>query len=275
MKRYPPVPHVEDAPADLLDGGHLWLQELLDGAHLRFQLRQSGELRFGDRTRIFDDGSIPEAYDHAVRYVRERLDREALRSAVDDVESIVFFAEAMYRQSVDYAFYRTPPVLGFDVFDADRGRFLPPDGVERVYERLGLRPVNTFEKEVRATDFSVDSESIPESAWRDGPAAGLFVRDKTGNRAKLPNPEIEWDVDPEPLEGTAETLAERYATDSRLDRIAHEADAVSFETLYGQTLEEIRREIHPRLSHGQTTIDPGEFRAAVAARTRRWLADRE
>lgn len=277
MKRYPPVPHVEDAP-ELFDGGHLWVQELLDGAHLRFRMRASGAIEFGDGEGPFR-GEVPLAYEHAVRHVRQRLDREALRAAIDDVETVTFFAEAMHRQSLDYEFDRTPSVLGVDIWDDDREAFLPPDGVERVFERLGLRVVNTFQKEVRASDFDIDPEAIPESAWRDGPAAGVFIRNKTGKRGKLPNPEIEFDTDPEPLEATAEEVAARYVTDERLRRIATDVaerdGTVGFETLFDRVFEAILREIHAQLCHGQTTIEVREFRSAVAERTRAWLADRE
>ena len=274
VKTYPPVPHVEDAP-DLFEGGHLWLQELLDGAHLRFRLRPSGALEFGDSRRTFRDGEVPLAYRHAVRHVRETLDRGALRRAVDDPGAVVFFAEAMHRQSVDYEWHRTPSVLGFDVWDGDAERFLAPDAVEGVFERLGLRPVNAVRKEVRATDFDPDPGAVPESAWRDGPAAGLFVRNKTGGRATLPNPAVETGVDPEPLSGSAEELAERYATDERLrrvaDRLAAREGAVTFESLFERVVESVLREAHGRLTHDRTAVEMGAFRSAVAARVRAWL----
>ena len=274
MKSYPPVPHVDDAP-ELFEGGHLWLQELLDGAHLRFRLEDSGALRFGDSRRTFRDGEVPLAYRHAVRQVRETLDRRALRAAVDDPTAVVFFAEAMHRRSVDYEWHRTPHVLGFDVWDGDAERFLPPDAVERVYEKLGLRPVNAFRKEVRAADFDPDPGAIPASAWRDGPAAGLFVRNKTGGRAKLPNPAVETDVDPEPLSGSAEGLADRYVTDERLRRVAGDLEGVAFDPLFEGVVESVLREAGERFAHEGTTVDLGEFRSVVAERTRAWLADRD
>lgn len=278
VKRYPSVPYVEDAPA-LLDGGHLWVQELLDGAHLRFRMEPSGALRFGDRERVFRDGDVPLAYEHAVRHVRESLDRAALRAAVDDVGSVVFFAEAMHRQAVAYDWLRMPSVLGVDVWNEDSGRFLPPDAVEQIYERLGLEPVNTFEKEVRAADFQPASATFPQSAWRDGPAAGLFLRNKTGGRSKLPNPAVDLDADPAPLTETAEVLAARYADDERLRRVAEVVEtregAVTFESLFDRAFESILRETHVRLDHGQTTVDVGEFRSAVAARCRAWLAEQD
>jgi hypothetical protein len=281
VKTYPPVPSVDDPGEvdDVFGGGHLWVQELLDGGHLRFRMAPSGALRFGDRDRTFRDGEVPLAYEHAVRHVREELDRGALREALEDPSSVVFFAEAIHRRAVDYDWHRTPSVLGFDVWDDDAGRFLPPDAVERVYGRLGLEPVDTFRKEVRAADFDADQDAIPASAWRDGPAAGLFLRSKTGERATLRNPAVDLEDDPEPLEGSAEELAGRYVTDERLRRVAADLEArdvgVGFDALFDRVYLLVLRAIHGRLTHGRTTVEVSEFRSAVAARTREWLADHD
>ena len=275
MKRYPPVPHVDSAPEGLFESGHLWVQELIDGAQLRFRLRASGPLEFGDNRRQFGDDP-PEPYRHAVRHVRETLDRAALRGAVNDVETVVFVGKATHRQAVDYEFGRMPPVLGLDVWDADRGAFLPPDGVERVYDRLGLATVNTFDREVRASDFDADPDAIPDSAWYDGPAAGVVLRNKTGDRAKLPNPAVDRSVDPEPLEGDATALADRYVTDELLRRVRADLPTDREPTsgaLFERTYEAILRRAHGRLLHSQTNLDVGAFRSAVARRVREWCGE--
>jgi len=80
VKTYPPVPRVEEAPEELFESGHLWVQELIDGAQLRFRLRESGVVEFADNRRSFGE-EPPLVFRHAVRHVRETLDREALRSA--------------------------------------------------------------------------------------------------------------------------------------------------------------------------------------------------
>ncbi|MFW5963671.1 MAG: hypothetical protein ACOCQM_02305 [Natronomonas sp.] len=277
MKPHPSTPAIGDAPGALLDGGHLWIQELLDGAPFRFRLRSSGVVEVGDGQRRFGDGEVPIPYEHAVRHVRANLDREALRRAVDDVASVTFLGVAMHHQTVDYDWYRTPSVLGVDVFDADRDRYLTPDAVEGVYERLGLESINNFEKEVRALDFDPETVSIPGSAYYDGPAAGLLIRDKTGNRASVSNPDVELDVEPEQLSVSAEEAAERYATDRRFDRVATtlraEGRTVTVDALFERTVESILRAVHDRLLHPESTVEMGAFRSAVAARVRAWLSE--
>lgn len=276
MKRHPPTPELADAPEALLDGGHLWVQEHLDGPPFRFRLRSTGGIETGDGERRFRDGEVPLPYEHAVRHVREHLDRAALRDAVDDVASVTFLAVAMHRQGVDYDWHRTPSVVGVDVFDADRDRYLPPDGVETVYERLGLESVTTFRKEVRAVDFDPTDATMPDSAYYDGPVAGLLIRDKTGNRAVISNPAVESAVDPEPLSMSAEEAADRYATDRRFRRAARslEADgrAVTVDALFERTVESVLRAAHDRLLHPESAVEWSAFRSAVAARTRAWLS---
>jgi hypothetical protein len=276
MKAYPPIPRVENAPEELLESGHLWLTEKIDGAILRIQLQASGLIRVGDRNRVYDDPeSIPEPYRHAVRHVRERLDREALRAAVDDVESVVLFGEATHYHTIEYDWDRIPPFLGFDVWSGEMGSFQPPDAAERIFDRLGLTPVNAVERELNTRDFDPDSYTVPESAWYDGPAAGVVIRNKSGGRGKLLHPDFREREKPSPFEVSAKELADILATDRRFEKITAQlrthSEAVSFETLYERTLESIVREEHRRLFHDDSPVDMSEFRSAVAERTQRFL----
>ncbi|WP_458210823.1 RNA ligase family protein [Haladaptatus sp. NG-SE-30] len=282
MQDFPSVPSVDDAPPELFEGGHLWIQEDIDGASLRFQLQGSGLLRFGDEERVFDPESIPAPYQHVVRHVRENLDREAVRTATDDVESVVFFGVATRHQTIDYDWNRIPSFLGFDVWTGDKERFLPPDAVERIYTRLGLDPVNTFEKEARAVDFDPESYEMPRSAWYDGTPKGVVIRNKTGQRAKLPVPRFEddaprFEADPDsvPTDTPAAELAARYATNRRIasvvESVKKSGRPVSVESVYERVLEDIYREEYATLFHDRTSVDMQEFRSEVAAQTRRFV----
>ena len=284
MKQYPPVPRAEEAPADLFDSGHLWIQERIDGIHVRFRLRDSGVLEFGGRERVYgaDTDDIPAPYHHAVRHVRERFDREALRNSVPEPSSVVFFGEATVRRAIDYDWDRTPSVLGFDVWDTSEGRFLPPDSVERIYDRFGLEPVNTFRKEVRATDFDPESYELPDSAWADGPAAGVVVRNKTGQRATIPHPDFDAADEAPPedapdADSLADELAEEFATRQRVENVVRELEAnerpVTFDPVYERVVETIAREEHHRLFHERSPVDLSAFRSAVAAKVRQFFGD--
>ncbi|WP_226005326.1 RNA ligase family protein [Natrinema salinisoli] len=279
MKEYPSIPHAANAPDECFDDGHLWLLEKIDGAQLRFQLLESGLIRFGDRDRWYTDpAAIPDPYQHAVRHVRERLDRDALRRAVDDVETIVFFGEATHRHAIDYDWDRLPSFLGFDIWSAETDRFYPPDTVERIFDRIGLRPVNAFERERHTRDFDPESYTVPQSKWYDGPAEGVIIRNKRGQRAKLLHPTVR-DVDESvPVDAAAPALAAEYATDRRIQKVATELEdrghPVTFETLYERVLEDIVREEHAQLYRGDGTVDLEPFRSAVGRLVRRFLENR-
>jgi len=280
MKQFPSIPRVANAPEGLLDEGHLWLLEKVDGANFRFQLRSSGLLRFGDRSRVYDDpDAVPDPYQHAVRHVREQLDREALRRAVDDVEALVFFGEAMHHHTVDYDWDRTPSFLGFDVWSTGKGAFYPPETVQQVFERLGLEPVNAVERELPARDFDPGSYTVPRSAWYDGPTEGVVVRNKRGQRAKLLHPDFREVDETIPVDAPAEELARKYATPRRFEKLAGKlrdrGQPVTFERLFERVVEDVVREEHKQLYHGDEPVDMEAFRSEVAALTRAYLGDIE
>ncbi|PSQ35123.1 hypothetical protein BRD11_03000 [Halobacteriales archaeon SW_12_69_24] len=274
MKSYPPVPRVDDAPATLLESGHLWLQEYVDGGQLRFQLRDTGALRFGDARRPFGE-DVPRRYRHAVRHVRAHLDRAALRAAVDDVETVTFVGVSTHRRAVPYDLARIPSVLGVDIWDDDRAEFLPPDEVERVFDRLGLAAVNTFDREVRAADFDPTPDAVPASAWYNGPAAGVVLRNKTGDVATLINPAVSREPSFEPLEGDGDAVVDRLVTDAVMRRVVDGLPAdrePTAEALFDRVEEELWRAHHGRLAHHETEVDPGAVAAAVGRRVGEWLA---
>jgi len=196
MRRFPPLPDLDDeeAPDDVLEG-HLWLLELIDGSGLRFRMDDSGLLRFGGPEATYADlDAVPLALRSAVRCVRDRFDREALRSAVDDPAGVTFFGVATHRRGTDYDWDRLPSFLGTDVWvggggEADAGTtdgaFRPPDSVAAIFDGVGLDPVNAVAREVNARDFDPDRYAVPASAWRDGPAAGVVVRNKRGGRGRI------------------------------------------------------------------------------------------
>lgn len=267
MRGFPPLPDVADAPASLLDG-HVWLQEWVEGALLRVQLRDSGLLVFGDDERVFDDA--PLGYQHAVRHVRDQFERDALRSALDDVESAVFFGIATRKQHRDYDWHRLPPFLGFDVYDGRDDRFLPPDSVERLYDRLGLDPLHAVLKELRGSDFDPDSYEIPESAWREGRAAGVLVRNKTGDRATLlASPAL--DADPDPFTADPADVAAELVTDERFERACASVSSGGSDAVAQRVLEIGAREEYSRLLGPDASVDVDSLRSAIGAQVRRRL----
>lgn len=328
MRSFPPLPDVSDSDrsGDLLDG-HLWLLELIDGTGLRFRMDESGLLRFGDPERVFETvEAVPLALRPAIAHVRGRFDREALRDSVDDPAGIVFFGVATHHRGTDYEWDRIPPFLGTDVWsestaesaestaktagstkstaeptatasDGASGAFRPPDAVAAIFDGVGLDSVNAIEREVNARDFDPGAYEIPESAWYDGPAAGVVVRNKRGGRGKMVAA-----VDDEATrerggedrgerggEAPAElgddghedptALATGAVTSDRLERAAdaieRRGEPVRVDALADRVVESVARETRVRFDEDTPVgIDTDRFRTAVAERARAFLDER-
>jgi len=266
-------PRLDPDPDRAVRRGHLWLREYVVGAGLRFSLGRDGRLTFGDTERVFD-GDVPLGLRFAVRHVRERLDRDALRGAVDDPDRVVMYGVATRFEGVPYQFDRLPPVLGTEIHDGSRGELLPVDAADRAFRRLGLDPVNAVAKELNARDFDPDRYELPASEWYPGPIAGVVVRNRDGRRGLLAHPAY----DPEDRPPTVEEVddAADLLTEARLEAVVESlVDAgrpVSAERTVEHALDRVVREEYARLYRdGSLVVDDRAFRSAVAERTRRWL----
>lgn len=296
MHPVPPLPDIREvADGDVLDG-HLWLLELVDGTRLRFRMDDSGLLRFGDAETTYDDpDAVPLPLRPAVRWVRERFDREALRDAVPTPERVEFFGVATHHCGTDYDWERLPPFLGADVWigsesDPADGAFRPPDAAAAIFEGIGLEPINAVAREVNARDFDPDGYAVPASAWRDGPAAGVVVRNKRGGRAKLAAgessgrsdaPDSESAPEPESVDEPAavaepdaapEAVATAHATDERVERaiaaLSRQGATPAVDAVVERVIETIARETPVRFGGGGRGVDPERLRASVRDRVR-------
>lgn len=263
MQPFPETPPADDVP----ESGHLWLLEAVDGLPLRFALDDAGTLGFAAEQRPFDPWDEPMAYRHAARHVREAFDVDALRAAADAPDEYVFYGVATTRQGVDYDWPRTPSFLLADVWDGEA--YLPPDVVAGGAERLGLSSLPAVEKELPARDFHPDRFAVPDSAFHDGPAAGVVVRDKTGYRGRIDGPtDGSPDVDPT----DAVDLAASVVTEARIrlvvDALSTDGAPPSTDAVLDRLAEAAARERHPWLP---TDPDWRAFRSAAAERVARVL----
>ncbi|WP_435073157.1 hypothetical protein [Halorubrum sp. HHNYT27] len=303
MRRFPPLPDLDDheVPDDVLEG-HLWLLELIDGSGLRFRMDESGLLRFGGPEATYADAdAIPFALRSAVRHVRDRFDREALRRAVDDPAGVTFFGVATHRRGTDYDWDRIPPFLGTDVRvsgadEADTGTtddgFRPPDAVAAIFEGVGLDPVNAVAREVNARDFDPDRYEVPTSAWRAGPAAGVVVRNKRGGRGRIARETTGDGDDDRPESGDSadggsggatdpDELVATHAGKERFERIVasleRRGEPATVDALADRVTEAVARETSLRFGTGNSGpdgVDAARFRASVVERARTFLDDR-
>lgn len=278
VRDLPTVPSLADAPSDHLQG-HVWVQELLDGAAVRFGVADAGYLRLGDDQQVFDE--VPPALRYAERALDRAFDLGAYLDTVDEPARYTFVGVATHRRTVDYDWDRLPAVVGTAIWDGSDQRWLPPDRVEQAFDRLGPPPVTVVEKERSVEQRPLAGYDLPDSAWYDGPAAGVTFADKRGNRAKLVRDEIQATEPSVQVETTdPRALAERFVTDALIaDRAAalrERDEPVAFDRLFEAVVDRVARAHHGALFHGVTEtgavdLDWSRFRGAVAERVRRWL----
>jgi len=218
VQRFPETPPLTEDP-EL--SGHVWVQELVTGEPLRFRVAPSGLVEFGTRGEVFGSDGVPLRFGCAARSVRESLDLSALRGSVDDTESVTFFGTATLYDGLDYDWSELPAFVGVDVWSDEKDGYLTPDAASKAYSSLGLTPLPAFEKETAAGRAPLDayaSGDLPESRFRDGPAAGVLVRDKSGGRGEARRSTPEGGADPD---GVA-----RYVTDDRIGAVLRTRDNV-------------------------------------------------
>ncbi|WP_435194513.1 hypothetical protein [Natronomonas sp. EA1] len=262
MHSIPATPALDDTA--LLDGGHLWILEAVTGAPVRFQVTDVG-LVFGDETDEFQPWGEPLPFRAAARQVRDRFDDAAFRAEVDSPDEYTFVGTATRYEGIAYDWDRLPAFLGTDIVRPD-GTVLPPDAVDRAFDRLGLTPLPPVEKETPAKHFSAERFGLPDSAWYDGPAAGLLLRNKTGGRARvdgeLPQVALAADTD----EYARET-ASRW-----LDGVISAQDAPTVETVLDRLLERLAREEYARLFEEESpAFDVKAFRSTLSEAVSRRL----
>jgi len=270
VKQCPETPALDDTEAF---SGHVWVQELPTGAAFRFTVAPSGFVTFATVDGSFAvAASAPVAFQRAAHLIDDELDRDALQAATDAPSEITFCGIATRNEGIEYDWESAPAFVGTDVWSGRSETFLSPDAATGVFERLGLPTLPAIEKERPAahTDLTRFDEpaGFPPSAWRDGPAAGVLVRDKAGGRAEA------WCLEPsdassdsEPL--SAEELAAAYATAEQIEQTGAAVDAdgapVTVDGIRDRLVADVAREAYAELfADGEFVASLTAFESAVA-----------
>ncbi len=265
-----PASPFSDRPEGFLDGGHCWLREYVTGGIFTVRMAESGLLEFSGPGAAFDE-NLPWPYRPAVAALREDLDRETFRNAVDDVTQYAFSVLAPLGMGVAYDWERMPAVFGRAIWDDAAGAHLPIDDAERIFAALGLGTVPIVEKEVPTRDLQVDASIVPQSAYASAPAAGVVLEKKHGAAVVVPRePFSDHERSPPSPAGQPADLAAWVETELDRERLAElapdqplahwDVDAL-VETVAAEVA---RREFR---AVGKVAIeDPEEFEAAVRER---------
>lgn len=185
MREYRSIPLLDEMDPEYLDGGHFWIQEYVVGRVVGFEMADSGMLTFGSDGIVFEAEDVPLHLKRGIGKVRADLDRDTLRAGTDNPEAYTFFGVIPVGSTIKYDWDSIPAFMGVDIWDEDAGAYVPEDVVERVFDSVGLETVPTFEKEVPARSFNPRTYEIPQSAWAGEQAAGVVLRKKRGEPARL------------------------------------------------------------------------------------------
>jgi hypothetical protein len=263
--------------------GHVWVQELPTGGEFRFQVAASGFVTFATTEQSFDTvAAVPPQFRRAAELINERLDRDALEAATDDPSSVAFCGIATRNEGVEYDWDSVPPFVGVDIWSEQKEKFLSPDAATAVFDRLGLPTLPAIEKELAAAhaDFTryADQRGFPQSAWRDGQAGGVLIRDKSGNRAVAWSDERGREPVSEPQ--PAEELAAEYATNKRIEQtvaaLQAEGHSVAVDAVRDRLVADVAREEYGDLfAQGEFVASLSAFQSAVAERVQQYQSEGE
>ncbi|MGM0371378.1 MAG: hypothetical protein ACQEQJ_02600 [Halobacteriota archaeon] len=261
-----------DRPDGFFADGHFWIREFVLGRVFALRMDESGLLTFAGPEGQFDPDTIPWSLRRGIEAVRSNLDRDRLRSAVEEVDAYTFYLVAPLSMGIEYDFDAMPPVLGLDIWDGTVAEYTTLDVTERVFEGIGLWVAPTIEREVPARDLSPDTVEIPTSRWADEQAAGVVFRKKRGGAVTHVRAPFEDTMGESPagvgIPDLEEWLAEHLDwdtaesllsdTDQSLDSMAIEA---AIDTI-GATLVQTQFAAVGEVADS----DPKEFRAAIRNR---------
>lgn len=270
MKQCPETPPLGDDEFS----GHVWVQELPTGGEFRFQVASSGLVTVATPEESFDTAAaVPPQFRRAAHLINRQLDRDALDAATDDPSDVTFCGIATRNEGIEYDWDAVPPFVGVDIWSGRKDQFLSPDAATSVFGRLGLPTLPAIDKELSAahTDFTryEDESELPQSAWRDGHAASVLIRDKSGGRAVIWCCESSDASAPEPKSATE--LATEYATDERIEQTIAELRAgdrsLTVDSIGDRLVADVARESYITLfSDGEFIAPLSAFQSAVAER---------
>lgn len=150
--------------------GKVYVEEKIDGANFRFGILDD-VFRIGSRnvdlTNV-NPKDYPKRFRPAIMYAME---------IKDNLEpNMIYFAEATIPHSIQYDFSKMPPIIGFDIYDAVKCRFLNYDEKIKLFEKADIEVVPLV-KVLNDMPTKDELENIiPMSKFYDGSAEGVVFK---------------------------------------------------------------------------------------------------
>jgi ATP-dependent RNA circularization protein (DNA/RNA ligase family) len=264
------------------EDGELVIQEKVDGANFRFHIDNEVSITYGSRNVSYDGvecEDIPKNFKRTIEYVEETVDTDVAESLVTETGPFTVFGESMHPHLIEYDWKETPRFIGFDVRLNDSEMYCDPVVALNTIEQLGLHTISVIDR-IDPNEFDVEEYAEPESAYRDGTAEGIVVKNtKTNVRMKSVTEQFEEKHDrmksrtrESQMNSDAERMANRYTGDDnqRIRKTIHkltdegyELDMSLMEQLGPRIIEDIAVEEADEFILENWTVDFHEFRKHV------------
>lgn len=163
------------------DDDDIIVEEKMDGANTRVYILDD-KIIFGSRNvqLTSNDGTIdniPRNFKRSNEYIHKKL------AGIDmhRYSGLILFGETMVRHTLDYNWLHIPPMLMFDIYDTKTGNYLPYDKKIAIFNELDLPvvPLVMRKKAVELRKIKIDDDFVPKSAWRNGRAEGVVLKNYT------------------------------------------------------------------------------------------------
>ncbi len=156
------------------------IQEKLDGANFRFYITEKGRIIFGSRGQQLtsDDGEekMQKNFVRCVNFVGEMVWSNIDISQAKEYSGLICFGECMVKHTMSYDWEQIPPFLGFDIFDTNKGIYLPFKEVCSIYEHFGL-PMVPLVKATKVKDLEeINDDLVPVSEYSTSKAEGIVFK---------------------------------------------------------------------------------------------------
>lgn len=293
--KYPKIKRIgDDENAGILASGWIVVQEKMDGANFRFTREahldpeyhtEDRHLVFGSRNVAYkNEKDVDESFEHAIEFIRENIDIEALERLEEGWGQLVFYGEAMHPHTLDYKWDDVPSFLGFDVvrvMDGGKTAYLDWNKSKGIFDAVDL-PTAPIRHYGDPNEYDPDPEDLEPSEYRNGMPEGVVIKnEETGQRAKVRTPKFKEkhggqsptnpdDYDPD----DAEVLARTYTTEARVLKMIHKyedrgrtIEMAVMEDLWEDVFDDIIEEEHDEIFLGNHVIDTKQFRSEVASIT--------
>ena len=182
--KYPKIKLIGDEETeDLLKNPNdeIIIEEKMDGSNTRWMIKDNSII-FGSRNCILEEDS-PNAknWKKSIDFIKKNV------KPSKELEGYIFFGETMIRHSMDYDWNKIPCILGFDIYDMRKNKYLNYDEKVKMFKKLNI-PIVPLIKKVKAKDIKkVSDDDVPISEYPgiDRQAEGIVFKNyKTQTFAK-------------------------------------------------------------------------------------------